>query len=293
MKRLRSPPSGVKVQPHVDSNKICVIRYKTAMLLKKIVVAEDDDGVAHMLAAALGDAGYLVLRARDGEEALAQVRAQMPDALILDVMMPKLTGLEVVRKLKHDVVTSRVPVLMLTSLGDVDDKVHGLDAGADDYLTKPFDFRELRARVKALIRQSQRERDRDPDTSLPGSSALEDHVGKLIEGGKPFAIAYLELVGYQDRFDREGFVAARALSRRLGELVLDRSRGLGFAAHLGSGDFVVVSAPADADMIAGDITEAWARDAHGTTVRARVVQSEGCRSVEELATRLAKGALLG
>src|SRR5262252_3669621 len=112
----------------VDFAKIRVLRYKTAMLLKKIVVAEDDDGIAHMLSAALGDAGYLVLRARDGEEALALSRAQMPDALILDVMMPKMTGIEVVRKIKNDVYTSKVPVLMLTSLGDVDDKVTGLDA---------------------------------------------------------------------------------------------------------------------------------------------------------------------
>jgi PleD family two-component response regulator len=261
------------------------------MLLKKIVVAEDDDGIAHMLSAALGDAGYLVLRARDGEEALALSRAQMPDALILDVMMPKLTGIEVVRKLKADVLTSKVPVLMLTSLGDVDDKVSGLDAGADDYLTKPFDFRELRARVKALIRHSQRERDRDADTSLPGSNALEDHVGKLIEGGKPFAIAYLELEGYQDRFERDGFMAARALIKRLAEIVVDASRGMGFAAHLGTGDFVVVTAPGDAETVAGDIGEAWSRQTSGSTmVRARVVQSEGCRSVEELAARLAKGA---
>jgi PleD family two-component response regulator len=217
----------------------------------------------------------------------------MPDALILDVMMPKLTGIEVVRKLKADVLTSKVPVLMLTSLGDVDDKVSGLDAGADDYLTKPFDFRELRARVKALIRQSQRERDRDPDTGLPGSSALEDHITKLFESGKPFAIAYLEIDGYQDRFERAGFMAARALSRRLSEIVVDSSRGMGFAALLGSGDFVVVTAPAVAEMIANDIAQAWSQQTHGTQVRARVVQSEGCTSVEELATRLAKGARLG
>src|SRR5438876_50212 len=160
------------------------------MLLKKIVVAEDDDGIAHMLSAALGDAGYLVLRARDGEEALALSRAQMPDALILDVMMPKLTGIDVVRKLKADVLTSKVPVLMLTSLGDVDDKVSGLDAGADDYLTKPFDFRELRARLRALIRQSRRERERDPDTKLPGAKELEDHVAMLLERQRRFEVAY-------------------------------------------------------------------------------------------------------
>ncbi|HJZ83708.1 MAG TPA: response regulator [Polyangia bacterium] len=273
------------------------------MLLKKIVVAEDDDGIAHMLAAALGDAGYLCLRARDGEEALALVRAQLPDALLLDVMMPKLSGIDVVRKLKADVMSSRVPVLMLTSLGDVDDKVSGLDAGADDYLTKPFDFRELRARVKALIRQSRRERDRDPTTGLPGATAVEEHVGALISSGKSFSIAYLELTGYQRSWEHAGFVATQALVRRLGELVLDRARGLGFAAHLGSGDFVVVASDRDAPVLASEIAEAYQRKAGseaggaagGTSVRTLIVSGEGCRSVEDLAARIVKsrGAWIG
>jgi DNA-binding response OmpR family regulator len=266
------------------------------MLLKKIVVAEDDDGIAHMLGAALGDAGYLCLRARDGEEALALVRAQVPDALILDVMMPKLSGIDVVRRLKSDVMTSQVPVLMLTSLSDVGDKVIGLDAGADDYLTKPFDLRELRARVRALIRQSRRERDRDPDTKLPGVAALEEHVERLMASSEPFAIAYLEVEGHHQTLEQDGFVAARALARRLGDIVLDRSRGLGFAAHVGSGDFVIVASLAAVRAMAAEIKDAYdealSRETGGqgmtSTVRALIVDGAGAKTVDELASRIAR-----
>lgn len=146
------------------------------MLLKKLVIAEDDDAVAHLVAATLGDAGFLCLRARDGEEALNLTRTELPDLLVLDVMMPKMDGLQVCTRIKSDVVLSRIPILMLTSLAGVDDRVAGLEAGADDYLPKPFDLRELAARVKALIRQSRRERDRNPITNLPSSPAIEDQV---------------------------------------------------------------------------------------------------------------------
>src|SRR3954454_476487 len=130
------------------------------MLLKKIVIAEDDDAIAHMVSMALGDAGYLCLRARDGDEALKLVKAHDPDLLVLDVMMPRVDGLEVARRLKADVMWSRTPILMLTALAQVDDQVQGLEAGADAYMSKPFDLRELGARVKAMIRTARRERDR-------------------------------------------------------------------------------------------------------------------------------------
>src|ERR1700744_1749533 len=119
------------------------------MLLKKIVIAEDDDAIAHMVGMALGDAGFLCLRARDGEEALRLVKAHDPDVLVLDVMMPRVDGHEVARRLKADVMWSRTPILMLTALAGVDNEVTGLEAGADAYVSKPFDLREFGARCKA------------------------------------------------------------------------------------------------------------------------------------------------
>jgi diguanylate cyclase (GGDEF)-like protein len=232
------------------------------MLLKKIVVAEDDDAIAHLLAATLGDAGFLCLRAHDGEEALTLCRREVPDLLVLDVMMPKVDGLEVAKRLKADVLASRIPILMLTSLGAVADRVRGLDAGADDYLSKPFDLRELSARVRALIRASKRERDRNPTTNLPGAHAVEDHVDLLLKKKAPCALLYIDVDHFEAYADAFGFRKADDVVGELGGLILEQARAYGggsaFVGHVGGDDFVVViDAPDRAEELAQDLVEAF------------------------------------
>jgi CheY-like chemotaxis protein len=178
------------------------------MLLKKIVIAEDDDAIAHMVNMALGDAGFLCLRARDGDEALKLVKAHDPDLLVLDVMMPRVDGLEVARRLKADVMWSRTPILMLTALAQVDDQVQGLEAGADAYMSKPFDLRELGARVKALIRSARRERDRSPTTNLPGSRAIDEEIEGALKSGKPTACVHIDVLNFDSYADQAAFLAA-------------------------------------------------------------------------------------
>src|SRR3954469_15463498 len=174
------------------------------MLLKKIVIAEDDDAIAHMVNMALGDAGFLCLRARDGDEALKLVKAHDPDLLVLDVMMPRVDGLEVARRLKADVMWSRTPILMLTALAQVEDQVHGLEAGADAYMSKPFDLREFGARVKALIRSARRERDRSPTTNLPGSRAIDEEIERALKTGNPTVGGDIDVLSFHASPDRMG-----------------------------------------------------------------------------------------
>lgn len=216
------------------------------MLLKKIVVAEDDDAIAHLVNMALGDAGYLCLRAKDGEEALRLVRAHDPDLLVLDVMMPRVDGLEVARRLKADVMWSRTPILMLTALGGVDSQVEGLEAGADAYMAKPFNLREFAARVKALIRASRRERDRSPTTDLPGSRSIDEQIEAMLASGKPSAVVHVDLFGFDAFADAVGFGRAEDVVRAFGKLILDEARaatgGGAFVGHLGGSDFIAVTA---------------------------------------------------
>ncbi|MCA9664295.1 MAG: response regulator [Myxococcales bacterium] len=231
------------------------------MLLKKLVIAEDDDAVAHLVAASLGDAGFLCLRARDGEEALNITRSELPDALVLDVMMPKLDGIEVCKRLKADVLISRVPILMLTSLAGVDDRIAGLDAGADDYLPKPFDLRELAARVKALIRQSRRERDRNPTTNLPGSEAIDDKVTTLLKGDAPFVLLYVDIENFRSYADVYGYRRADDVVSNTGKLILQEARSSAdappFVGHIGGDDFIVICAPGQADPLSQGIGDAF------------------------------------
>ncbi|MBZ0232037.1 MAG: response regulator [Deltaproteobacteria bacterium] len=224
------------------------------MLLKKIVVAEDDDAIAHMVSMALGDAGFLCLRAFDGEEALRLVRAHDPDLLILDVMMPRVDGLEVARRLKADVMWSRTPILMLTALASVDNSVEGLDAGADAYMTKPFDLREFSARVRAMIRATRRERDRNPTTDLPGSRAIDSHLEELLKSGKTVAVLHIDVLQFDAYQDKIGFARSEDAVRALARLVLDEARqaseGGAFVGHLGGSDFIAVAEPAAAQALA-------------------------------------------
>ncbi|MFZ6017673.1 MAG: response regulator [Nitrospirota bacterium] len=117
----------------------------------KILIADDAVDTVELLKKRFHSEGYDTAEAYDGEEALRQVTECNPDLIILDIMMPKIDGYEVCHKLKADENTKYIPILMLTAKGEVEDKVKGLEIGADDYLAKPFDYKELSARVRSLL----------------------------------------------------------------------------------------------------------------------------------------------
>ncbi len=122
---------------------------------ERVLIIEDDEGIVRVLRRALTYEGYQVETALDGEGGLAQAREWRPDLVILDLMLPGMDGLEVTQRVRTE---GNIPILMLTAKDTINDRVQGLDAGADDYMTKPFDLDELLARVRALLRRTQLER---------------------------------------------------------------------------------------------------------------------------------------
>jgi len=118
----------------------------------KILVVDDVKQNVKLLRVILTASEYDVVEAYDGEEALEKVKTENPDLILLDIMMPKLTGYEVCEKLRADEKTGNLPIVLITSLHEMDDRIKGIDAGADDFISKPFNKAELLARVKALIR---------------------------------------------------------------------------------------------------------------------------------------------
>ncbi len=156
-----------------------------------ILLVDDEDSVRKVLAFPLERDGYIVVQAADGEEALDRFAAERIDLVVLDIMLPKLDGLEVCKRLRA---TSSVPIIMLTARDDELDKVIGLELGADDYITKPFSIREFRSRVRALLRRSR---------TTPGTDAaaeLIEHDGLVIDiprrqvlaRGVPVQLTYVE-----------------------------------------------------------------------------------------------------
>jgi len=160
----------------------------------KILIVEDESDMLNGLRDNFEYEGYQVIAVKDGEEGLKRATADKPDLVVLDVMLPKISGLEVCKRLRQ---RSRVPILMLTARGQEVDKVAGLETGADDYVTKPFSIRELLARVKALLRRS--DPGRQPIQGYSFGAVTVDFVThQATRSGKPmeFSTKELDLLRY-------------------------------------------------------------------------------------------------
>ena len=122
--------------------------------MKRILVVEDEQPIREMVGFALMKAGLDFEEAADAEEALVAVASNPPDLLLLDWMLPGMSGVDLARRLRREDVTAKLPIIMLTARVEENDRVHGLDVGADDYITKPFSPRELIARINAVLRRT-------------------------------------------------------------------------------------------------------------------------------------------
>lgn len=133
--------------------------YKGVIQMKTILLVEDDLAIREMVVFALEKEGYNVIEAEEGRAAHVAIANERPDLILLDWMLPGDSGIEICRQLKRDENTRHLPIIMLTARGEEDDRVQGLETGADDYMSKPFSVRELLARIKALLRRSSPEQD--------------------------------------------------------------------------------------------------------------------------------------
>ncbi len=150
---------------------------------RKILVVDDETVLVETIAYNLEQAGYQVITAIDGSSALEAARRELPDLVILDVMLPEIDGLDVCRQLRKEGATAKTPIMMLTAKGDEIDKVVGLEVGADDYVTKPFGRRELLARVRALLRRADYlPTNEDPTTAEPVQQEVPRQTRELVAG---------------------------------------------------------------------------------------------------------------
>jgi two-component system response regulator MprA len=182
----------------------------------RLLVVEDEPELRAALARALRSEGYRVVTASDGRVALEVMPAVRPDALVLDVLMPHVNGLELCRRLRAD--GDHVPVLMLTARDAVGDRVAGLDAGADDYLVKPFALEELFARIRALLRRSRIDEDDDPEVLDFAGLRLDRAARTVSRAGEPLDLTRTEFALLDLLMRNAGTVLAR-------EVILDRIWG--------------------------------------------------------------------
>ena len=187
---------------------------------QSVLVVEDESSIASFVALYLKNAGYRIQAAGTGREALERVASEKPDLIVLDLMLPDIDGLEVCRRVRQ---SSDVPILMLTARDEDVDKIIGLEVGADDYLTKPFNPRELVARVKSILRRSVPER-REVQTKQIKHGDLEIDVGRreVLVSGKEVQLAPKEFDLLWELLDHRGVVLTR-------DQLLERVWGYTFA----------------------------------------------------------------
>jgi two-component system alkaline phosphatase synthesis response regulator PhoP len=174
-----------------------------------ILVAEDDRDIADLIAHYVQRAGWTAHVVASGDEALASARRQPFDLVILDVMLPGMSGLEVCRALRADATSHAIPIIMVTARAEETDRIIGLDIGADDYIAKPFSPNELVARIRALMRRSKRA---DPDTSSTirfGSLVMDLGRHTVVDGGQEIKLTAKEFLLLQYLLQHRGRVLSR------------------------------------------------------------------------------------
>lgn len=219
-----------------------------------VLIVEDDPNIATILRVNLASVGYDVLVAGSGKDGLAAFGHQQPDLVILDVVLPDMDGLQICQRLRGMTKVGHVPIIMLSARARVGDKVMGLNAGADDYMTKPFDARELLARIQAHIRRSKAERALNPLTGLPGNTAIEERLVACVSQPKqPWAFLHVDLDDFKVFNDTYGVTAGdrviQMTARLLVKVVEENGTADDVVCHIGGDDFAVFTVPAFVDPI--------------------------------------------
>jgi diguanylate cyclase (GGDEF)-like protein len=232
----------------------------------RVLVVDDDRNLRKIISTNLELAGYQVETASDGREALAKIEAEVPDLLLLDLMMPLMDGYEVARHVRGHAnpTIANVPIIILTAKGETEDKLHGFEAGADDYITKPFGPRELLARVRAKIRRVEVDSSLSPLTRLPGNLAIEGELRRRIESAESFAVLYLDLDNFKAFNDVYGFTHGDEAIQLVARVSVDAVRRRGtpndFVGHIGGDDFIIATPYDRAEEIAQEIVDEFDRN---------------------------------
>ena len=229
------------------------------MALIKILVVDDDPDIRDVMKLSLSEENYEVFEAENGEEALKMIQTKKPDLLLLDYQMPILNGHEVCRLIKKDLLLRHLPIIMVTGKGEIHDKIGGIDAGADDYIVKPFDPKELLAHIKMILRRTQIDLEANPLTRLPGNVSILSELSKRLESKNLFTVCYADLDKFKAYNDTYGFEHGDEVIRETARVLIRATQEAGnpddFIGHIGGDDFVVLTTPVRSDDICKKIIE--------------------------------------
>jgi len=231
----------------------------------KILVVDDDPDIRDILKLTLSEENYEVLEAGDGEEALKIIGTKPLGLVLLDYKIPKIDGREVCRKVKKDLLLRHLPIIMVTGKGDINDKVGGIDAGADDYVVKPFEPKELLARIRMILRRTERDLEANPLTRLPGNVSILTELDRRLNSNALFAVCYIDLDKFKAYNDKYGFEHGDEVIKESARILIRAAQNCGntedFIGHIGGDDFVIVTTPDKSDCICKKIIADFEKEA--------------------------------
>ncbi len=220
--------------------------------VQHILVVEDDVDTAEMLSSYFKAQGYQVMSAAWGEDALRMAQEVVPDLVVLDIRLPDIDGYEVCRRLREHRRTEQVPIIFLTERRERTDRLTGMELGAVDYITKPFDIQELRLRVRNALWRASLGTLVNPVTGLPTDPLIDERLTNLLRQ-KDWALLSVSMHGLRDFSDRYGFVASddvlRAAALMMKNVVKELGEADPFIGHLGEADFIIISTPSKAEAL--------------------------------------------
>lgn len=226
---------------------------------KKILVVDDTQFMVTLIEKSLQEAGYGVLKAFSGEEALETLRSVRPDLILLDVVMPGMSGFDVCEVLRSDSRYNLIPIIIITGQTQEEDRLKGLELGADDYVVKPFIKRELLARVRNTLVRLERMREVNPMTGLRGNNDIEAEMRRRILGDIPYAVMYFDLNLFKPYNDAYGFANGDNFIRMTADTIVDcvseQGTATDFVGHIGGDDFIAIVEPEEAVAIANCVIE--------------------------------------
>ncbi|XSG74681.1 response regulator [Herpetosiphon llansteffanensis] len=230
--------------PIMVSELVTKSRKKT---IAELLVIEDDQEIQQVVSQGLSNAGYSITVTTSGEEGLRLAMRQPFDLIMLDLMLPDIDGWTVLRQLRERTQTATTPLMLVSALGKPEEKVRGFQLGADDYITKPFDWNELLARISASLRRREVEGNANPSTMLPGNRAIERAIAARLDRKQPFVVAYCDLDHFKAYNDEYGFLKGDAIIHQTARIItgaVERSGAAGdFVGHIGGDDFVFLAHP--------------------------------------------------
>ncbi|MFH1723816.1 MAG: response regulator [Elusimicrobiota bacterium] len=227
----------------------------------RLIVADDEPELLVMMKEALQSQGYEVRTAANGQEAIDLVRADPPDIVVVDLWMPVKDGFSVCRELKAEPEFRHLPIVILSASGGRENKIQGLDLGADDFITKPVDIAELRARIRMILRRTRQGLDANPLTRLPGNVSIQNRITEAVDARAPLAVLYVDINSFKAYNDAYGYDAGDRVIQAAAALLLRCVKTAGgnedFVGHIGGDDFIVVTDPSRMERLCEEIVSGF------------------------------------